>query len=125
MRSWVGIVIGVLVLIPAVSRIATGNGVLVLNLVLLLLALALLLPSVLLRLDVDDEVIRIWPFRTSVRLDTIDWVEPKGSFFTSLAAHRVDIPRATQLTVHPIAPGRARAVADRLNDDVERAKRAS
>ena len=124
-RSWLGIVIGTLITTPAIGRLVGGLGVLPINLLILAAGLGLLLPSLLLRLDVDDDDVRIWPFRTSVRLENIDWVEAKGSFFASLIAHRVDVPRPTQLTVQPIFPGRAREVADRLNDDVERAKRTS
>jgi hypothetical protein len=120
LRSWIGIVVGALITIPGLGRVVSGRGVLLVNLLIVLGGLVLLVPSVLLKVVVDDEGVRVWPFQTRVRWHDIDWVEAKGAFTGSLQVHRHSVPRPTQLTVQPIGLKRATAVAERLNDQAQR-----
>lgn len=115
LRSWLGIAIGVLIGVPSVGRIVSGDGH-PFNVLAVIGALALLVPSALLRLDADHDGFTVWPFPTRVRWDDVDWVEAKGNLLASVRVHRLGVPRPTVITVQPISVGRATRVAERLND---------
>jgi hypothetical protein len=117
LRSWFAIVLGGALVALAAVALAAGTAAIVGKLAVLSAGLVLLVPGAVLRLDVGDDGVTVWPTGPRVPWSEIEGFEVKGIVLGAIRLYRIDRIRPTTITIQPIGRRRASAVVDRLNDE--------
>lgn len=118
--SWAAILIGGVLTLMAVRALASTDGVHPITVGVLAVGLALLVPGAVLRLDVGDDGIAVWPTGPKVRWDDIEGFERTGLLEGTISIYRRDVERPTPLNFQPVRRRKAGAVIERLDAELHR-----